>query len=98
MESDDEAFPNAKHLFRQAFAVQDPAPLLLYLLKEHPTYPPISDLVFCYVEAVQSDPLYCAKTLASAIPQMHLPFGQDTLWTSQFRDGVGALQIQIVRR
>jgi len=83
MESDD-AFPNAKHLFQQAFAAQDPAPLLLHVLKEHPTYPALRDLVFYYVEAVHNDP-YCGQILASALARMiHSPdapsFGQETFF------------------
>jgi hypothetical protein len=83
-DSEDEAFPNAKHLFQQAFAAQDPAPPLLHLLKEHPTYLALCDLVFYYAEAVQNDP-YCGKTLASALASIiHSPdapsFGQDTFF------------------
>ena len=81
----DEAFPNAEHLFQQAFAAEDPAPLLLHLLtsKEHPTYFSIRDLVTYYVEAVHKDP-YRAQILASSLARIiHSPdapsFGQDTL-------------------
>ena len=82
MESD-EAFPNAEHVFHQAFAAQDPAPLLLNILKEHPTYPALYDLVYHYIEAVDNDP-YCGQTLASALARIsHSPdapsIGQDTL-------------------
>ena len=62
----DEAFPNAEHVFQQAFAAQDPAPLLLHILKTHPTYPALRDVVFCYVEAVYNDP-YRVQTLACAL-------------------------------
>ena len=69
----DEAFPNAEHIFQQAFAAQDPAPLLLQILKEHPTYIAIRDLVIHYTEAVENDP-YNAKTLASALARIiHSP-------------------------
>ena len=82
MESD-EAFPNAEHLFQQAFVAQDPAPLLLNILKEHPTYLALRDLVFYYVEAVENDP-YKAQTLASALAKIiHSPdapsIGDDSL-------------------
>jgi len=84
MESD-EAFPNAEHLFQQAFAAQDPAPLLLHILKMHPnpTYLTLRDLVFHYVKAVKIDP-YNAQPLASALARIirspDAPsFGQDTL-------------------
>src|SRR6266545_3084542 len=46
----DEAFPNAERLFQQAFSATDPAPLLLQLLKEYPTYPAVRDLVVYYTE------------------------------------------------
>lgn len=84
MESD-EAFPNAEHLFQQAFAAQDPAPLLLHILtsKVHPTYLALRDLVFHYVKAVGNDP-YNAQRLASALARIiHSPdapfFGQDSI-------------------
>jgi hypothetical protein len=82
MESDD-AFPNAKLLFQQAFAAEDPSLPLLKLLKEHPTYPALRDLVIYYVETVHEDP-YRAQTLASAIARiMYSPdapsYGQDSL-------------------
>ena len=69
----EEAFPNVDHIFQQAFAAQDPAPLLLQILKEHPTYIAIRDLVIHYTEAVENDP-YNAKTLASALARIiHSP-------------------------
>ena len=79
----DEAFPSAEHLFQQGFSSQDPAPFLLHILKEHPTYYALRDLVFHYVQAVENDP-YNAQTLASALARtIHSPdapsFGQDTL-------------------
>ena len=74
----DEAFPNAEHIFKQAFAAQDPAPHLLHILKEHPTYPAIYDLVFHYTEAQWITTLIVDKLShpplpGSFIPQMHLP-------------------------
>ena len=89
----DEAFPNAEHIFKQAFAAQDPAPLLLHILKEHPTYPAIYDLVFHYTEAVNNDP-YCGHTLASALARIiHSPdapsFGQATLFELLSRELAG---------
>ena len=79
-----EAFPNAEQLFQQAFAAQDPAPLLLRILKEHPTYLALRDLVSYYVETLHNDP-YRGQTLASALAKIvHSPdapsFGQDTLY------------------
>jgi len=85
MESD-EAFPNAEHLFQQAFAAQDPAPLFLHILNEHPspTYLTIRELVIQYVRAAKNDP-YNAQTLASALARIiHSPdapsFGQESLF------------------
>ena len=65
----DEAFPNAKHIFKQAFSAQNPAPLLLQIIKDHPTYPALYDLVFYYTQAVENDP-YRAKSLASALARV----------------------------
>ena len=57
---------NRKPLFEKAFTAQDPAPLLLDILKKHPTSFAVRDLVFCYFDAVRNDP-YCGQTLASAL-------------------------------
>jgi len=81
--SDEEAFPNADHLFDQAFAATDPVPLLLQLLKQYPTYIAVRDLVISYIEAVEEDPSH-GQSLASALARMcdspDAPtFGTDTL-------------------
>ena len=91
-----ESFPNSKHLIQQAFAAQDPAPLLLELLKTH-NHPALSDIVFYYFEAVQNDP-YCAQKLASALSRtIKSPdapsFGQNTLPEALSRVGGGALLV-----
>ena len=65
----DEAFPNAERLLQQAFAAEDPAPLLLQLLKEYPIYPAVRDLVVFYTEAVEDDP-YRGQSLASALARV----------------------------
>jgi len=65
----DSAFPNAEHLFQQAFAAADPEPLLLQLLKEHPTYPAVRDLVVYYTIAVEEDPSR-GQSLASALTRL----------------------------
>lgn len=70
---DSDAFPNAEQIFQQAFAAQDPVPILLDILKEHPTSLTLHDLVLHYVEAVENNP-YNAQTLASALAKMiHSP-------------------------
>jgi len=65
----DESFPNAEQLFQQAFAAEDPVPHLLKLLKEHPTYPAVKDLVVFYTEAVEEKPSR-GHILASAIAKV----------------------------
>ena len=62
----DEAFPDAESIFHQAFAAVDPAPRLLQVLNEHPTYPAARDLVMFYFDAVAKDPSR-AQPLASAL-------------------------------
>ncbi|KAF8968311.1 hypothetical protein BDZ97DRAFT_1916152 [Flammula alnicola] len=79
----DEAFPNAEQLFQQAFAAADPVPLLLQLLKQHPTYPAVRELVIDYTEAVEEDPSR-GQSLASALARLgdspDAPtFGMETL-------------------
>ena len=64
-----EAFPNAKHIFTLAFAAQDPAPVLLQIIKDHPNYITLYDLIFYYTQAVENDP-YRAKSLASALARL----------------------------
>ena len=73
MASDEEAFPNSIRRFQRAFTAHNPVPPLLLILKKHPIYLAITDLINCYVEAVRSNP-YRAKTLASALATMiHSP-------------------------
>lgn len=68
--SDDEASPNVEHLLQQAFAETDPAPPLLQVLKEHPTYDDIDDLlVKYYAEAVEENPSR-GQALASALARV----------------------------
>ena len=55
-----------ERIFQQAFTAQDPAPLLLDILKQHPTYLPN---VISYFIAVRND-LYRAQTLASALAKI----------------------------
>jgi hypothetical protein len=69
-ESDDEASPNVEHLLQQAFAKADPAPSLLQVVKEHPTYEYIEfPLVKCYVEAVEENPSR-GQVLASSLTRL----------------------------
>jgi len=68
--SDDEAFPNVERLLQQAFAKADPAPSLLQVVEEHPTYEDIEfPLVKYYVEAVEENP-YRGQVLASALAKL----------------------------
>jgi len=65
----EEAFPNADHLFDQAFAAADSVPLLLQLLNQYPTYLAVRDLVVSYAEAVDEGPSR-AQSLASALARV----------------------------
>jgi len=68
--SDDESSPNVEHLLQQAFAEADPAPSLLQVVKEHPTYEDIEfPLVKYYVEAVEKNPSR-GQALASALARL----------------------------
>jgi len=68
--SDDEASPNVEHLLQQAFAKADPAPYLLQVVKEHPTYEDIEfPLLEYYVEAVKENPSR-GQALASALARL----------------------------
>jgi len=68
--SDDEASPNVEHLLQQAFAEADPAPSLLQVVKEHPSYEDIEfPLVKYYVEAVEENPSR-GQALASALARL----------------------------
>ena len=85
-----EAFPDAERVFQEAFNAEDPASLLLNILKEHPTYFTLLDLLSNFVEAVHNDP-YRAQTLASALAKIiHSPdapsFGRDTLHDLLYRE------------
>ncbi|CAA7268170.1 unnamed protein product [Cyclocybe aegerita] len=62
----DEAFANSEKLFRDAFALSDPAAELLNLLKAHPSYPAVVDLLVYYTDVVEENPSR-AKALASAL-------------------------------
>ncbi|KAF8972517.1 hypothetical protein BDZ97DRAFT_838158 [Flammula alnicola] len=62
----DDAFPNAEEIFRDALSIPDPAPTLLNLIKEHPTYPAVSDLLFYYTEVAGEQPSR-ANALATAL-------------------------------
>ena len=78
-----EAFPGAEQLFQWVFAAEDPAPLLLHILKEHPTYFTLRDLVSYFIKTVHNVPYRC-QTLTSALAKIiHSPdapsFGRETL-------------------
>jgi hypothetical protein len=45
----DNAFPNSEQLFRDTFSLSDPVPELLKLIREHPVYPAVSDMLFVYL-------------------------------------------------
>jgi len=75
--------PNAENLFPQAYAAADPVPLLLQILKDHPTYLAVRGLVVYYAQAVMKDPSR-TQSLASALVRLRdspdLPnFEPDTL-------------------
>jgi len=61
-----DAFPNAEKLFRDAFALPDPAPALLELIKAHPTYSAVIDLLENYTAVAQENPSR-ANALALAL-------------------------------
>ncbi|KIM35537.1 hypothetical protein M413DRAFT_32405 [Hebeloma cylindrosporum] len=62
----EDAFPNAGQLFHDALALPNPAPTLLELLKEHPTYGAVRNLLDHYTLAVHEDPSR-ANALATAL-------------------------------
>jgi hypothetical protein len=64
--SDDEAFPHSEQIFRDAFSLSDPAPELLKLIMEHPTYPAVADMLFVYTCITEENPSR-ANVLASAL-------------------------------
>ena len=76
MESD-EAFPNSKYIFMQAFAAQaqDPAPLLLQIIKDHPAMISYSTIPKQWKTTLQDIVENLSHPLlpGSEIPQMHLP-------------------------
>jgi hypothetical protein len=61
--------PNAEHLFPQAYAATDPVPLLLQILKDHPTFLAVRGVVVYYAQAVKKDPSR-AQSLASALVRL----------------------------
>ncbi|KAF8973566.1 hypothetical protein BDZ97DRAFT_1751597 [Flammula alnicola] len=52
----DDAFPIAEQIFRDALALPDPAPALLDLIKAHPTYAAVSDLLVSLTDVVEETP------------------------------------------
>jgi len=61
---------NVEHLLQQAFAELDPAPSLLQVVKDHPSYENIEfPLVKYYVEAVEENPSR-GQALASALARL----------------------------
>jgi len=61
---------NVEHLLQQAFAELDPAPSLLQVIKDHPSYENIEfPLVKYYVEAVEENPSR-GQALASALARL----------------------------
>ncbi|KAF9524583.1 hypothetical protein CPB83DRAFT_860933 [Crepidotus variabilis] len=81
----DEAFPNSEKLLQEAFASADPVPPLLHLIKAHPTYLAVRDLVIEYTNAIEGDP-HRGPTLASALVKLAKSpdaptFQSDTLWS-----------------
>ena len=61
-----DAFLNTEQLFCDAFALPNPAPELLKLIKVHPTYAAVMHLLVCYTAVVQRNPS-CANALALAL-------------------------------
>lgn len=51
-----DAFPNAEEIFHSAYALSDPTPELLKLIKAHPTEVAVRDLLIYYIEAVEDNP------------------------------------------
>ncbi|KIM35175.1 hypothetical protein M413DRAFT_32707 [Hebeloma cylindrosporum] len=52
----DDAFDNAEQLFCSAYALSDPTPELLNLIKAHPTGRAIGELLLFYINAVEDNP------------------------------------------
>lgn len=65
----DEAFPNAERLFKEAFASDQPSAPLLRLLKQHPTYAAVKDMVVTYTDVVETKPADGPR-LAAALSQL----------------------------
>ncbi|KIM35530.1 hypothetical protein M413DRAFT_347420 [Hebeloma cylindrosporum] len=80
-----DAFPNAGQLFRDTFALPDPAPALVVLLKAHPTYNALVNLVCHYTLAAHENPSR-ANALAAALatvrdsPDAPVTDGDDVQW------------------
>ncbi|KAF9531457.1 hypothetical protein CPB83DRAFT_904567 [Crepidotus variabilis] len=79
-----EAFPNAFHLFHQAFATSDPVPSLLHLLKEHPTYDVVRDMLYYYIDAVEEKPL-SGEHLTSALVRVGQSLDAPLIGTAPLR-------------
>ncbi|KAF9483736.1 hypothetical protein BDN70DRAFT_918142 [Pholiota conissans] len=65
----DEAFPNSEQLFRSAFDQPNSPSELLKLIKEHPTYPAVVDLLVYYTCVAEENPTR-AEALASILLQV----------------------------
>jgi hypothetical protein len=61
-----EPFPNSEELLRSAFALSDPTPALLQLIKAYPTADAVRDLLIFYIDAVEANPSR-AYALASVL-------------------------------
>ncbi|KAF9471600.1 hypothetical protein BDN70DRAFT_901215, partial [Pholiota conissans] len=64
-----DSFPNSGQLFRSAFDLPNSASELLKLIKEHPTYPAIIELVVIYAIVAEKNPIR-AEALASTMLQV----------------------------
>lgn len=72
LEELNDPFDNVEQLFRNVYALSDPVPELLNLLKAHPTQVSAIDLVMHYTEAVEEDPSR-TNALASALVTLRDP-------------------------
>lgn len=61
----DDAFPNSEQIFTDAFALPDPAPELLKLIKAHPKYHTVVDLLVTYTIIVEENPSRASSLAAS---------------------------------
>ena len=53
---DENASPITEEMFHRAYALSDPMPELLKLIKAHPTEAAVRDIVIYYIEAVEDNP------------------------------------------